>query len=120
MVPVDIPIGDIGYIWIRDRWKNSEKLGWLNQFEELLRNEDGLHPFTGPQRTEWESIKTVRLHMVATMVAKGSTNIIDGMQDPFLVRWYQPEEKWVPLKGNQRLCILRVAGHDGSVPCRIR
>ena len=120
MVPVDIPISDIDYIWIRDRQKKREVLGWIKEFEELLGDTDGLYVFTGAQQEQWESIKTFRLQMVATMVKKGSTNIIDGMRDPFLVRWGQPEEKWVPLKGNQRLCILRSAGHDGVVPCRIR
>ncbi len=118
-IPVGIPILDIDYIWIRDRQKNKEKLKWWSEFEELLRDGGNLAS-SGAQQEQWESIKAVHHNMVAWMNEKNSVNIIDGMRDPFLVRWYGLEEKWVPLKGNQRLCGLRAEGYLGDVPCRIR
>ena len=120
MIPVDIPIGDIDYIWIRDRKKNKEELDGLYEFEGLLRNGDDLFSFSGNQQERWKFIKDIYQDMVAEMERKRSANIIDGMRDPFLVRWYEPEKKWVPLKGNQRLCALRAEGYMGNVPCRIR
>ena len=119
-VPVGIPIDQIDYIWIRDRGKNKEELDWLWVFEKLLRNGDDLPLSSKAQQESWESVKALYRAMIHEMKMKGSTNIIDGMRDPFLVRWWQKEEKWVPLKGNQRLCVLRAEGHEGDVPCRIR
>ncbi len=123
MVPVDIPINEIEYIWIRDREKNRDELNWLSEFEELLRSgKEPSHSFWNDanHRALWESIKVIHQSMVAAMKGKESANIIDGMRDPFLVRWWQQETKWLPLKGNQRLCVLRSKRYKGNVPCRIR
>lgn len=121
MIPVGIPIDQIEYIWIRDRERNKEKLDWLSKCEELLKNGDDLFLFSsGTQQEWWKSVKSIHRDMLAEMEGKNSANIIDGMRDPFLVRWREKEKKWLPLKGNQRLCVLRSEGYEGDVPCRIR
>lgn len=120
-IPVGIPIDQIDYIWIRDREKNKGELDQLGEFEELLRSGNDPSIFLNEaHRIAWKSAKAVHHSMVAEMERRGSTNIIDGMRDPFLVRWWEREKKWLPLKGNQRLCGLRAEGYTGDVPCRIR
>ncbi len=121
IIPISIPIDQIDYIWIRDRGKNRELLIWLAEFEGLLRNGKVPDVFSSELHgVWWKSVKAVYQSMVDGMTEKGSNNIIGGMRDPFLVRWWPPEKVFVPFKGNQRLCALRACGYIGEVLCRIR
>lgn len=118
-IPEAIPIENIDYIWIKDPGHNA-KLDWYAEFEVLMR--EGIDPqslFIHTDKQElWQSIKAVHQDMLAEMRRKGSTSIIDGMGDPFTVR--RSGDKILPLRGNQRLCILRAEGYKGDVPCRIQ
>lgn len=113
--PVGMSINQIDYTWIKDREKHKEKLKLYREFEQILSNDYAARFVSTSCHELWKPIQSLYQDMVSKMQSKGSTNIIDGMKDPFHVRWWRG--KCLPLKGNRRLCILRSQGYEGDVPC---
>lgn len=127
-----VHIKDLAYAWTDpklDPGPYVSVLEWYLEFEELLRirNYDAVPQSrslqsNGLQLELWEQVKA--LHRGMTGIA-GEGCILEGMKEPLQVVPYG--DLFLPMAGNQRLCVLRAEGfhesececHGGLVPCHV-